>query len=131
MKIEMKHLNEALQILVNNNIGVLLVLNEHGKISGILSERDILRECLKRPDTFLNSYVKDSMTHNIIYGEYEDDLTYVEAIMTNNKIRHLPVMNNKVLVGLISIGDLVKAVIRDVKVENKYLVDYIQGNTIK
>ena len=124
---EDKHLSEALKILVKNKIGVLLVLNSESQISGILSERDILRACYEHPADYINLQVKEFMTLKVIIAEPEDSLDYVERIMTANKCRHLPVISNQVLTGLISIGDLVKAELTESRHENKYLKDYISG----
>lgn len=123
-----KTLGEALRVLVNNNIGVLPVLSTEGKFIGILSERDILRKAASTPDTFMNTLVSDVMTKRIIYADYDDDIDYIESIMTLNKVRHLPIMKDKIITGLISIGDVVKASLSDKKYENKYLLDYIAGS---
>jgi CBS domain-containing protein len=123
-----KQVKDAIRVLVNNKIGVLLVLNEHGKIVGIISERDIIKSIFSSSENFLELPISQIMTTNIIYAEYEDDITNVESIMTKNRIRHLPVMNNKILVGLISIGDIIKALLSDKDYENKYLHEYISGS---
>jgi CBS domain-containing protein len=68
------------------------------------------------------------MTKRIIYADYDDDIDYIESIMTLNKVRHLPIMKDKIITGLISIGDVVKASLSDKKYENKYLLDYIAGS---
>jgi len=125
---EEKTIEDALKLLINNNIGVLLVLNNDAKITGILSERDIIKEVYKNPGNFLQTKVKDIMTRKIIFVESKDEIEYVESIMTGNHIRHVPVLENKVLVGLISIGDIVKSLLSEVKFQNKYLQDYISGN---
>jgi len=125
---EEKTIEDALKVLINNNIGVLLVLNNDAKISGILSERDILREVYKNPQNFLSTKVKEIMTKKVIFVEAKDNIEYVESIMTGNHIRHVPVLDNKILVGLISIGDIVKSMLTEVKFQNKYLQDYISGN---
>jgi CBS domain-containing protein len=122
-----KTLFEAQRILITNNIGVLMVLNEDGKIIGIMSERDILRESFNHPN-YKDILVKDIMSKNVIIVEPEDDIDYIESIMTEKRIRHLPVVNNKVLVGLISIGDIVKAMYGKTQAEIKYLRDYISGD---
>jgi CBS domain-containing protein len=122
-----KHVKDAVRILVNNKIGVLLVINEVGKIVGIISERDIVNCILFSPDTFLELLIPQIMTTNVIYADYEDDIALVESVMTKNRIRHLPVMNNNILVGLISIGDIIKALLSDKDFENKYLHEYISG----
>lgn len=118
----------AMDILANNNIGVLLVLTDDAKISGILSERDIIRVASKDLASLDLKTVGEVMTRNVIVVEPEDELEYAESIMTNNRIRHLPVVQDKRLVGLISIGDAVKSALHEVRTENKYLKDYIGGN---
>jgi CBS domain-containing protein len=125
-----KTVKEALQTLINNNIGVLPVINDEAKLVGILSERDILRKVNTSPDDFLSLQVDDIMTKRIIYADYEDDIDYIESVMTANKFRHLPIMKNNILVGLISIGDIVKSSLKDKKYENKYMLEYIAGNVM-
>jgi CBS domain-containing protein len=124
---EEKFIRNAVEVLVKNNIGALLVLNDSGKIVGIITERDILRESYNNPDNYLNLSINQAMTKKVIVVEPEDDIDYVESIITQNRIRHLPVVSNKILVGLISIGDLVKAQLSEARYENKYLMDYIGG----
>ncbi len=124
-----KSLKDAISTLVRNNIGSLLVINSEGKIEGILTERDILRQSNKDPHSFQDITVKESMSTNIIFIEDEDTIEYAQGIINNNRIRHLPVLNkNKVLVGLISIGDIIHTGAQIAKAENKYLRDYIEGN---
>ncbi|MFH1050599.1 MAG: CBS domain-containing protein [bacterium] len=127
---EDKKISDALKILVTNNIGVLLVLNLEAKIVGIFSERDVVKSAYKNQQNFLDILIKDIMSKNIIFVEPEDEIEYIESIMTNNHIRHLPVVDNKVLVGLISIGDIVKSLRTNKESENKYLMDYISGNLV-
>jgi len=121
-------LKQAVDYLANNKIGVLLVLSDDGKITGIISERDIIRELSKDFANALEKKVSDAMTKQVIFCEPDDEINYIESVMTNNKIRHLPVLHEKRLVGLISIGDVVKAAHKEMKIENKYLIDYIGGN---
>ncbi|MFP4368188.1 MAG: CBS domain-containing protein [Candidatus Kapaibacterium sp.] len=125
---EEKQLRDAIKTLVNNNIGSLLVIDSGGKISGIITERDILRASNEDPVKMQDMYIRDVMTKNVIVAEPEDDVVYAELAMTQNHIRHLPILRDKVLVGVISIGDLVKNQLKEVRHENKYLRDYIGGN---
>ncbi|MGB9771998.1 MAG: CBS domain-containing protein [Candidatus Kapaibacteriota bacterium] len=124
---EEKTLADAVKILSANNIGVLLVLSSEAKIVGIISERDIIRQLAKDSEKCLSTKVKDVMTRQVIVVEPEDDLEYIEKVMTQNRCRHVPVISNKVLVGLISIGDIVKSMLKETEIENKYLKDYISG----
>jgi CBS domain-containing protein len=126
---EEKLLSEAIEKLVVNKIGVLLVLSAQAKIIGIISERDIVRVCHSAPNDYGNKLIKEVMTTNVIIAEADDEVDYVESTMTENRIRHLPIVDKKVLVGLISIGDLVKNQLHKQRSENKYLMDYISGTS--
>ena len=112
---------------VEKNIGSLLVLDEKGAIAGIITERDILKECARRFQLLKETKVKDVMTKNLIVASPDDDLDYVESIMTQNRVRHLPVISNQQLQGIISIGDLVNVLRGECKVDNRYLKAYISG----
>lgn len=124
---EDKTLRDVVRILTANHIGVLLVLSSEGKITGIISERDIVQTLDSNPHNWYEMKVKDVMTYQVLVVEPEDELDYVEQIMTQNRCRHVPIIQNKILVGLISIGDVVKALSNETIVENKYLKDYISG----
>lgn len=128
---ENKTIFEAANIMATNFVGSLLVLNEQGKISGILSERDILRQAAADPDTLKTAFVNSVMTQKVIVVEPDDEMEYVESVMTANKIRHLPVLNEGVLVGIVSIGDAVKSQLQVIRHDNKYMMDYIGGTTPK
>ncbi len=123
-----KTIAEAIEMMVNNNIGSLLVLSSEGKISGILSERDILRLSHHQAENYREIKVGDAMTKKVIIAEPDDEIDYIEQVMTQNRIRHLPIVQDKVLVGLISIGDIIKSLLGKVRADNKYLYDYISGN---
>ena len=130
---------EAISRLNEHGIGALIVTGERGETSGIITERDILRVCgdrciaLSEPslleETSCPSLVQDVMTKDLIIGVPDDDLDYVMGIMTKNRIRHLPVMDGKKLVGIISIGDVVNAHLAESEFENRMLKDYIHGTT--
>ncbi len=98
---------DAARLLASHNIGGLIVVEEAGSPIGILSERDVT-QAAARSDDFLDRHVDDVMTRNPIAGTPEDDVTAVLETMTTNRFRHLPVMDGGRLVGMISIGDVVK-----------------------
>jgi CBS domain-containing protein len=122
-------IHEAIQSLVANNIGALLVLSADQQLVGIFTERDILREVAERADQLRETKVGDVMTRNVIIGVPEDTVEYVMGIMTQNRIRHLPVMEEDELVGIVSIGDVVNSHLHKTQFENRLLRDYIQGVT--
>ncbi len=119
---------EAVAVLVANKIGALLALEDNGKIGGIISERDIMRILPKHGPAWNKVLVRDVMTPRVIIGTPGDQVDYVMGIMTQNRIRHLPVVDQGKLMGMVSIGDLVKAQLNDTKYENQYLKEYLTGS---
>lgn len=118
---------DAIQVMVNHNIGAVLVLSEEGKLKGIFTERDILKECLRRSDQMKSTKVEAVMTTDLIIGFPEDEVEYLMGVITENKIRHIPILSEGKISGVISIGDLVKSQLKDAEYENHYLRDYILG----
>jgi CBS domain-containing protein len=121
-------LYQVVKKLVEKNIGSLLVVDEKGAIAGIITERDILKQCDKRFQSLGETKVKEVMTKKLIVASPDDDIDYVENIMTENRIRHLPIVSGEKLEGIISIGDLVNVQRAQCKVENRYLKAYISGD---
>ena len=117
---------EALEFMAKKGLGALVVL-ENDEIAGIMSERDYARKILLMGRQSQDTPVKDIMTREV-YGVH-DDTTAEEcmALMTDKHIRHLPVCKEGKLAGIISIGDVVKAVITDQKVKIENLEIYIMG----
>ena len=99
---------EATALLARHNIGALIVVNELERPVGILSERDIVR-ALSRDDRVLGRRVTEIMTHDVVTALPVDDLMSVLNTMTERRIRHLPILDGGKLVGIVSIGDVVKA----------------------
>ncbi len=124
---EEKTIQESIDLMVQNKIGALMVINAEGKLIGIITERDILRAYHAHPDAAGELSVKEIMTRKVIIGNKDDTLEYVESVMTENRVRHLPIISEKRLVGIISIGDVVKALSKESKSENRYLKDFIEG----
>jgi len=118
--------HSAVQVLVDNNIGAVVVL-DGSAIAGILSERDILRLSAKDPAQLSGRTVSDVMTKEVVTGDADDEIGHVMELMTNHRIRHLPVVEGETLTGILSIGDVVNALRSEVEGENRYMRDYIQG----
>jgi len=119
---------EAYRLLSEHNIGVLLVMDKQGKPVGIISERDLVHEFAKRGPAVEKATVQEAMTEDLIIGVPEDDLEYVMNVMTQQRIRHLPILDGDELAGLISIGDVVKSQITQAEAEIRYLHSYITGS---
>jgi CBS domain-containing protein len=118
---------EASQLLAAHNIGALVIVNSTGTPIGILSERDIVRQLAAAGPDAVSHRIGDVMTEDIIIGFPEDDLAYVSSTMTERRIRHLPIMDDQKLVGIVSIGDVVKAQLDTVEYEARLLRQYITG----
>ena len=101
-------IREAIALLAQYNIGALVVVAETNRPVGILSERDITR-ALARDENILSRWVSELMTKNVITGLPQDDIISVANTMTEKRIRHIPIVEQGKLVGIISIGDVVKA----------------------
>ena len=114
----------ALSTLVENKVGALIVQNQTGDILGIITERDLMREVYEDTD-LSNTQVEDVMTRTIVTGNPTHNLEYVMAEMTEGRFRHMPVFDDDTLVGIISIGDIVKAKLHDVQEELTQYKDYV------
>ncbi len=99
---------EAVVLFQEHNIGALPVLDAHGRLVGILSERDVVRH-LPQYEQILAVPVQALMTAHVITAVPDDDLMSVAHTMTEKRIRHLPVLDNGRLIGIVSIGDVLKA----------------------
>lgn len=115
---------EAVTRMVRANVGAILVMDD-GRVRGIMTERDYLRFVTELGRTARDTPVLDLMTSKIIYTTPESGIHEVMALMTDARIRHLPVMDGDTLLGLISIGDCVKAISRDQEVKLRTLEAYI------
>lgn len=118
-------LREAIGLLNDKNIGVVLITDSAGKLAGILSERDIVRRSLMQETGFRDEPVTKSMTSNVLTVTPSATVDDVMEIMSTSKIRHIPVLDGDVIKGLISIGDIVKRKIADAENEAAAMRDYI------
>lgn len=118
--------HEAMRLLVAHNIGAVLV-TVGTELVGILSERDVLRLGARNPEALTTTRVEGAMTRELVVGVPEDEVDYVMSVMTENRIRHLPILEDGQLAGIVSIGDLVNSLRRGAEVENRYLKQYIRG----
>lgn len=116
---------EAAVIMTEKKIGALLVEDESGAIAGILSERDIVGGMGQHGADLHDVAVADLMTRNLIRCSSGDSVNEAMAMMTDRRIRHLPVFDDEQLVGFISIGDLVKCRITEVQAEAEAMREYI------
>lgn len=116
---------DAINAMVEHEVGAIVVV-EGDRPVGMFTERDVLK-CWTRRESrqFEDIPVSDVMSTNLLIVEPDDDLCYVISIMIKNRIRHLPVLEKNKIMAMISIRDVVKAQVTDLRAENHYLKDYI------
>jgi CBS domain-containing protein len=117
---------EALVCMSEKNIGAILVIEDH-VLKGILSERDYARKIVLKDKTSKNTLVHEIMINDVITVKPTDKLDYCMELMYTKKIRHLPVLENNKVIGIISIGDVVKSIIDLQKETIQHLDSYING----
>ncbi|MCU7816584.1 MAG: CBS domain-containing protein [Candidatus Thiodiazotropha sp. (ex Rostrolucina anterorostrata)] len=117
---------EALKLMAEKGIGSLVVL-ENGDVAGLFSERDYARNIILKGRTSKETRVEEIMTRHVIVIKPQQSVEECMAIMTDKRVRHLPVMQDEKLIGIISIGDLVKAIIEEQQFVIEQLVSYING----
>jgi CBS domain-containing protein len=120
---------DALKLMADKKIGALAVMYKN-QVVGILSERDYARKVILKGKSSLDTPVKEIMTCQVFCVGLETPAEECMALMTKKRIRHLPVIDKGKMVGLISIGDVVKSVISEHKITIGHLQDYIQGKYI-
>lgn len=117
--------NEALALLAKHRIGAVLVVDPGGGIAGILSERDLVRAMHRIGKSVFDKRVGDLMTTPVVTCSPKDPVGAIEGMMTAQRFRHVPVLQDGKLIGLVSIGDVVKARIEEAEAEVDALRRYI------
>ena len=118
--------HEAVRLMAEKNIGALVVV-EHGQVVGLVSERDYARKLVLMARSPTDTPLGDIMSSPVMYVRPHQTIDECMALMTQNRMRHLPVMDGGQLIGLISIGDLVKATISEQQFIIEQLEHYITG----
>jgi len=120
-------LADVVDKLVEHNCGSLVVCDASEKMVGIITERDILKACAAKVAPLEELIVAKYMTTSVHTGSPDDNIGDTMGLLTEKRIRHLPILDAEKLVGMISIGDLVKARYNQLSVENHHLKNYIQS----
>ena len=118
---------EALKMMADKNVGALVVM-DGAKVTGILSERDYARKVILHGRSSRELETREIMSTNVYFVSPEQNIEDCMALFTNKRVRHLPVLQNERLIGIISIGDVVKAVIAEQESTIKHLENYITGS---
>jgi CBS domain-containing protein len=117
---------EALQKMADENVGALVVI-EAGEVGGLLSERDYARKVILHGKSSKQMQVREIMSRRVVCVSLQQRMDSCMALMTENRVRHLPVLDNERLAGIVSIGDVVKAIIEDQQFTIEQLEHYIRG----
>lgn len=117
---------ELLATLAEHNIGAAVVSADDTTIAGIASERDVVRHLHAQGDRLLAQPVSEIMTADVRTCDLDDHVDELRRVMTEHRIRHLPVLRDGRLAGIVSIGDVVKSAIDELETEREHLVGYIQ-----
>jgi CBS domain-containing protein len=120
---------DALKVMGEKNVGALLVMDDN-EIVGILSERDYARKIVLKDKSSKDTLVADIMGTGIITVKPTDDINFCMGLMSGKRIRHLPVVDGNVVLGVVSIGDVVKGIIESQKETINHLDSYINGTQI-
>lgn len=116
---------EAATLLHRFRIGALVVVDDNGRVSGILSERDLARGLAQEGPGITRMVVKDLMTQTVLVCTPDDSVEQLMEVMTTNRVRHLPVIENDRLTGIVTIGDLVKSRLEEARLQVESLRDYV------
>ena len=117
---------DAIKLLSKNKIGALPVINNQKKLCGIVSERDIIHAISENKEIkFSLSHVNSIMTSKIITCNKDTESNVLVKIMTTNKIRHIPILEKNLLIGIVSIGDVVKRLLEKFNIENEELKSWL------
>ena len=116
----------AMKIMADREVGALMVI-EGTKLIGIISERDYARKVILQGRSSKNTQVKEIMTTHVMYARHEQKVEGCMVLMTQKRFRHLPVIDEGQLVGVISIGDLVKSIITEQRFATEQLERYISA----
>lgn len=119
----------ALEILAEKDIGALIVLDDN-KVVGIFSERDYARKGILRGRFSKETLVEDLMTRRVYYASPDQSIEDLMTLMTTKHIRHLPVIEKEQLIGVVSIGDVVKTIIEDHEFTIREMEKYITGSSM-
>ena len=117
---------EAIQAMATKKVGALLVMKGVA-LKGIISERDYAREVILKGHSSTDTRVDDIMSSNVISVSSSESVEASLAVMTDNHIRHLPIVDENIVVGVLSLGDLVKTIINDQQSTIQQLEGYIRG----
>ncbi|HSP39687.1 MAG TPA: CBS domain-containing protein [Frankiaceae bacterium] len=119
---------DLVEVLGERRIGAVIVSSSDRSLAGMVSERDVVRQLQLQADRLLDQPVASIMTADVVVCASRDSVDTVLQLMTERRIRHVPVVDDGEIVGIVSIGDLVKSRIDELRLERDQLTNYISGS---
>ncbi|MEW6411448.1 MAG: CBS domain-containing protein [Candidatus Zixiibacteriota bacterium] len=119
-------LEEAMDLLIKNKIGCLPIVDDAGKLIGIVSDKDIFEKIHETKGQYHELRLEHLMQTELIVGLLDDDLSYIAGIMDKNWIRHVPIVDGDHVIGMVSQRDIHRTFVRNKEVENRYLMDMLE-----
>ncbi len=120
-------IEHCIEKMNHENIGSVLIVEEDGKLVGMFTERDILKKIFQKHIDIKKTHVSEVMTTQLVFAKPNSTVEEAMATFTERRFRHLPVLENNKLIGVISIGDITKWIITKQQAEINYLSEYIHG----
>ncbi len=120
-------IDKAMDLMITHNIGCLPVVDDDGHLIGIISDKDIFLRIHQTKGEYHTLKVSDVMSYQLIVGLPDDDLEYIAGIMDKNWIRHVPIVHEDKIIGLVSQRDIIKVTASHTELENRYLNLYLEG----
>lgn len=120
-------IENAMDLLISNNIGCLPVVDRENNLVGIVSDKDIFRRIHQTRGKYHNLTIEDVMSTDLIVGLPDDDVSYIAGIMDKNWIRHVPIVDGEQIIGLVSQRDIIKTEAAHREIENRYLNLYMDS----
>ena len=117
---------DAAHLMTEHKIGAVIVVDRHFRPVGIVSERDITH-MVSQKKSAATTAVRDIMSPDLVVGHMDDDVQYIMHVITQKRIRHIPIVEDGILRGIISIGDVLKTELKETQVEVRYLRNYIES----
>jgi CBS domain-containing protein len=122
-----RSISDAIALLKERSIGALVVTGATTPLVGIFSERDVVRAFAVSGEKALTHTVADLMSRDVVTCTTSTDVNELMTTMTERRFRHVPVVEDERLIGLVSIGDVVKARLDELELDKRYLLDYVSG----
>ena len=120
-------IDTAMELMIANNIGCLPVVDDNGNLVGIVSDKDIFKKVHETKGDYHSLKVGDIMTSAVIVGLPDDEIDYIAAVMDKNYIRHVPILDEERLIGVVSLRDILKVQTRRIEIDNRFLQQHLDG----